>query len=624
MTSADTHVLPKIADGATPPAINGNITKTEWNTSVSFTTELHNNPTSVFVTTNSTYLFIGFNISTTSFTPVNDTVPTTPGYPLGYNNATHDWFAVVIDNNIDQAVNSTSIGTAAHPDDAVVLDQYVSGGYDGYANGSKTMPFHPDSSITLTGPNANTVLTGNNGANDVVTARDSTSSMVSYEIAKPLSKMDTAGSDFLLSNLGILQFSIFQWRASQANATVKSGHVDQTQWFSLRVNDTGTGLAIKAPSETKVNLVTNSPDSTAFDGFKTLSSLYGFSLTTNSNLQNVTMTKYDLNIIVIRNDGTMSAADQTKVYDYVRTGGRAMLFLGDASSSVDLASKFKVDLLRNSVYTDQNSTNLNVTSFGSAVPLHSDMLTNRTFSSLQMTSSALNTTTLFDNGTSFVADQRYQAYNLFNAPNGVVYDTANNGYNASDSFAGLSLGVGIDFIQGGRLTMMPSVSLIEDGQLANANNMLYLLQLIPWNSRVVNTLTVHSTSINTRNIKEGGSVLITATLTDGLNQTAPSFAAVRVEILVYGNIKQAVNLTREGQTGNFSATINISINGFLDLKIYGIAKGYGYSQGQTQNLFVQAKVKSFNDLTQLSPIIVVIFIISVIALVIVIQRVRKY
>ena len=208
---ADNHILPQVPDSAAP-VIDGNITAQEWNSTVTFQTTLHDKDTTVFVTTNSTHLFIGFNISTTDFTPVNNTVPTfapsVENYTLGYNNATHDWFALVLDNNIDQAAAGDSIATSASPDDAVIIDQYRQGAYDGFINGTEM--FTPDnSSLTYTGPDNSTTIDGAGGTNDVVTQRNTTSNQVIYEVAKPYSKIDEAGNDFLLSKLGILQFSIY-------------------------------------------------------------------------------------------------------------------------------------------------------------------------------------------------------------------------------------------------------------------------------------------------------------------------------------------------------------------------------------------------------------------------------
>ena len=152
-TSANDYILP-VVNSDNSPIVDGNITRSEWNSSVSYETTLHGIDATIYVVANDSHLNIGFNMSSDTFNSVNDTLSINS--TIGFNNDTHDWFAIVIDNNLDKEFSSSSYGTSMSPDDVIVIDQHKSGAYDAFANGSSTQNFIPDnSSLTYSHTDAN-------------------------------------------------------------------------------------------------------------------------------------------------------------------------------------------------------------------------------------------------------------------------------------------------------------------------------------------------------------------------------------------------------------------------------------------------------------------------------------
>ena len=66
----------------------------------------------------------------------------------------------------------------------------------------------------------------------------------------------------------------------------------------------------------------------------------------------------------------------------------------------------------------------------------------------------------------------------------------------------------------------------------------------------------------------------------------------------------------------------INDNGFINLEITAQKNGLGFAEAQSENIFVEANVGSCNDLSDLSIIIILIFIIASAALFLIVKRLQ--
>ncbi|MHA2504695.1 MAG: hypothetical protein ACXAE3_17740, partial [Candidatus Kariarchaeaceae archaeon] len=581
---AENHILPQTGDPV--PVIDGNITSTEWNSSATFTTSLHGDDTSIFVTTNTTHLFIGFNMSSTNFVSVNDTVPvynsTIANYTEGYNNATHDWFALLIDSNLDKASSVNGFGTTDSPDDAIVIDRYRSGGYDAFANDSSD-PFVPDTDITYTGPLNDTTLLGNNGSDFTSVARNVTDGQVIYEVIKPIDSADMNGYDYMLSDLGVLQFKLLRWTGSVANDTLTTGtgSAEESNWFSLRVEDDGVGEVIQGADETTLQVILNGADQSDIDALATFTSLYDFNVEVQSGVANATFDDIDLTIVLVGEDSILTAGEIETLLSAVRGGDNVLFMLGDNDASSDIAEGLELQFLSNSVVMNLNvnesSSDVMVTELTSTLKLtdQASAVTSQNVSELVFQSHALNTSELGD-ANRFVLGQEYLSYELFTTPAGFVYDESGDGFaNDTESLEGLSLGIALDLLKGGRVAVIPSSTMPLDGELTNADNAVFLLRLLPWMAQMMDTLEINGTSIAKNEMNIGESVKVSANMTDTLGNTL-SNAMVMAEVVLGGNVIKTVMLTQVGNSAVFEGDLSIDENGFMEIEITGYVEGFGF------------------------------------------------
>lgn len=633
------NTIPVISDDDLPPVIDGNITDVEWSTSATFTTELHDFDTTIQVTTNSSHLFIGFSYSTPNFLAVNNTVPSFDSsvfnYTLGYNNQTHDWFAIVIDNNLDKAESSNSIGTATSPDDAIVIDQYNSTAYDGYADGNSSFPYKADQPILYNGT-VNSVLDldidgttipGSNGSLDATVSRQTTTVLgetkVSYEITKPIDGSDAEGYDFNLQDTPVLQFKLFAWRNAYANDTLDTvTFAESSDWFSLRINDTGNGLTTKDLGDTSINFIGKSTNLNNFTAMETVFSLYGYDVTvSDSDLLNLTLTDYDLNIVVFDNENPLSTGEIESLRLYARNGGNLLvLFTNEDDNNADeFAEDLELTLLPNSALGSGDIPQLlefNNTDITSSLPITDEVngITNKTVERISFNAAAFNMTDIKNDNNTLLLGQEFFIYDLFDQSS-LVYDETGDGLiNTTESDNGfnmLSVGFSVDLEFGGRITVFPTADLLTNEFILTEDNLFFALRLITWNSRIQNTLDVASTEINTTGLISGDILEVTVNVTDSFGSTPDLPATVKVELAQVGQVFLSVELTQQGSSSIYSGSFEVNKVGFIDVAFVAFVEGWGFALGEQQDIFVESNPRSFNDLSDIDPIIVVLFLITV-------------
>ena len=628
-TSANDYVLP-VVNSDNSPIVDGNITRSEWNSSVSYETTLHGIDTTIYVVANDSHLNIGFNMSSDTFNSVNDTLSINS--TIGFNNDTHDWFAIVIDNNLDKEFSSSSYGTSMSPDDVIVIDQYKSGAYDAFANGSSTQNFIPDnSSLTYSHTDANdttftTKINGSSGVQNVNSARNISLGQVYYEITKPLNSLDEQGYDFSIDALKIVQFKLLYFQDLQANNTLANSesNLDTSPWFALRLDDREFQNTVKPLNTTNINLIHNTNQISDIDALQTISELYDLNLDIHSSVINSSLTNYDLNIVALDENTVLTQNEIDILIQYIRNGGNTMILFGSSANSKSISEALEFEYLPNKVLINNNDSMIPINSLNSDMSFlnQQTVYTNQTVNSLTYETSAFNITSLLNSSNKHLLGQEFMLYDLFNNPNSIAYDLSNDGFvNTTENFESLNLGIAIDLLKGGRLSLIPSTSIIKDNVLTNQNNYQYLLKLIPWNSKVTNHIKIGDLNLDKRTLAEGERLSINLTILDAFNSSI-SDATVVLELLIGGNLINATEFVYNTNTQMYEGEFIINENGFINLEITAQKIGLGFAEAQSENIFVEANVGSFNDLSDLSIIIILIFIIASAALFLIVKRLQ--
>jgi hypothetical protein len=589
LVASDSTIIPTIGEGGTVPTIDGNLTSfdTEWLDSVILNTTISGYDTSIRILSDETNLYIGFNYTSVNYVPVNGT---SYNATSDQNLDTHDWVALQIDNNLDQKI----YGSASNPDDVLVVDQFNSSAYDGYVNGSSSAYF------------ADTIVNGTDdgdaiSANVTVGADDH----LVYEFIKPHDAADKNGSDYNL-NRRILQFRISLFFNTTSNSSLSKAA--SSQWFSMRINETGTGIALETVGNTtiSINIVGDNTDG-MYSGLNTSLALFGFDTEVVTNNFSLNEDVY-LNIFIISENSAISDDQFDELRSYLGLGGRAIFFLSNASTSVsdDVAEKFNMDFLPNEIL-DNNETLLQLTANDLvSMPYlgETSLTTNTTVSAMTLTSSAFNTSSSYNKTENpYVYFQDYHMYDLFNPTFEIAYNTTEEQIVSDD----ISLGVSFDLLKGGRITLFPSTSMVSADYLTVEDNLIYLLRLLPWNSRIVNTLQVNSVEINSHHFNVTDQITVTANVTDEYG--------ANVSATVVSSLHQATAIVDiselTGSVDIYTGTLNITEDGSMTVKTYAFQEGYGYAEGTDKQLFVEEDVSLGNELSDLNVWLILIFLATI-------------
>lgn len=580
---SDPILLPKIEDGS-EPTIDGNMTTTadEWQDAVLFNTTVNLQDASVRVTSDSDNLYIAFNYTSPDFIPVNNTSYNSTD---GLNLDAHDWMVIQFDNNLDEM----ELASSSSPDDIIVFNQDNSTAYDGYLNGNSTHLFFVD--------------TINNGTKDGSYSFANETADLVYETSKPHSTADNKGGDIDLS-VSIIQFRMLSF----TNQTSNSTSFTSTEWFTLRINETGTGLALKTVSEITVFLNILDDEIGEFQALETTLEQYG--LNTSTTIGNFTLSDDDLIIIVVTEGHEMESTEIDDLIAHMELGGRVILYLSPESpSSSILADAFGFELLSNSVLAEDAELNITATEMGNARYISgSNLVTDRVVDNMVFSSSAFNiSSSLNSTITPFMLRQDFMMENIFTATN-LAYDSNDDDLVDSDeSFTDLSLGVSIDFLKGGRVSVFPSVSAISNEYLTTEENMFFLLRMLTWNARQIDTISIHSVGLDTHAVNQTEPIGITVNVTDGFGDIIPGLM-VKAELLLANNPVETVFLNSSGSL--YSGIVSSARSGSMVIKITAYLDGYGFAEGEKQELIIINVVSSFNDLSQLSWVMILLFIVS--------------
>ncbi len=567
---ADPFILPKI-DGA-GPTIDGNIAAAEWQDFLLFNATVNNQDAQIRVSSDDNNLYIGFNFTAPNFVPVDDN-----GFnaTITENLDTHDWVVFQFDNNLDQK----PMGTADSPDDAVIFDQYTNTAVDALINGT--------SYITDI---------DNEGNADGTYAFANVTDALTYEISKPLSSGDLNGSDIAIER-SILQFRINNF----FNQTSNSSSYSSTQWFTFRVNETGTGVAYKSVSNTTISLSIVSDDSSKYTGLSTVLDQYGFDVTTS--IGNLTFGDVDLNIIVIDETSSVDDNNLDELVTYIELGGKVIIFLAEGSGdSSKIAEKFNLEYLSESVKSPDNETMLTFSSTGFNSSLRyitaNTNVTDRVIKDVGFTSGAFNKSSLFDS--KYMFRQEYHMQDIFNIDNFLYSnDTVNSN---------ITIGASIDLMKTGRVSIFAGNSIVTNEFINYGDNMHLLLRMMPWNARLVNTLKINSVEIDDHAVNKTEPIKITINVTNGFDEYN---ADINVKAMLVRNDQAVFTLDLSSTTSVYEGVIETNVYGNMQIEVLAYLDGYGYAEGEIQQVFIDTQLNLYNSFSDISTLIMGIFVLSV-------------
>ncbi len=599
--SAEQHFLP-ITD--VPPIIDGNITTQEWNESVQFNATIGGGHADVLLTTTNTSLFFALNFTNPEFVIVNASNPI---------NQTHDFVALQIDRNLDKK----DLGTVESPDDVLVVDQYNATSYDGVTTTNASAPLQAD--VAINGTNDGNAVRLNQTRNG--------ETILSYEFTKPASGEDVNGSDYNLHDTNFLQFRFVVWFNASANATFSDALT--TEWFTLRVNETGTGFAL-APRPEDTRIYIDSLGQGDEEGLKSVLELYGYNFTLNKDdsVFNTTEVEDDALVIVMVGKDGYSSSYINELTDFIRLGGQAIILLSNASNSAltasrSIASKFGIDFLENRVLQNGDDViSIDSSNFNSRLIFTSGNSTalNREAQAVQFTSGVLNISKALDE--ELIQSQKFAIYNLFEGMNDLVYDENGNlipdqaeSYNEN-----LSLGVAMDFQLGGRLAMFPT-NFLTDDYLTAADNIEYLLRMVPWAAKQIGRIQVNNFTISISNATYNDIVQITANVTDNFGGIIED-ATVKVVLRRAGQPQLDLTLFHSGN-GLFTGEFTPKTYGWQELEVDVFFYGYGFASASNVPLFVQKPEPTFNSLSDLNIFLVITGVASIALFITTYTRIKK-
>lgn len=576
-TQADPSILPNVQ--GSEPTIDGIINLTEWTNSLLFNTTVDGKAAQVRVTSNNDNLYIGFNYTAVKYTPVNST---SFNNTLSENLDTHDWLVLQFDNNLDKK----NLGSAENPDDVVVVDQYKDETYDGYANGTSYLKdVTQDGSYTFV-----------NNTNDLT-----------YEFSKPLESGDKNGSDISIAR-SVMQFKFNYYTNETSNSTAFTS----TEWFTFRVNETGTGFALKSVSDVFINLNIVGNDGSDFIGLETSLVQYGFKV--DYIVGNLTIKESDLNIIILNDDATIKDEQLNELVSYIELGGKVMIFLSSTASAASqkIADKFNMNFINTKIKDANNNTELKMSnSINEHVFLKGPSnVTDKVIENVQFESSGLNTT-LMKSKSSYIFRQRYDMIDLF--------DSSDLKF-ASKTVSNITLAATFDLLKTGRVSLFASNDIVSNNQLTNADNLHMLLRLVPWNARLVNTIQINSLTLDKHTIMEDEKFTYSANVTDGFGNNNKDF-----QLLI--NLEQAhkahVSITANSTDVWYNGTLQTKGHGNMEITTVAFLRGYGFAEGQVQHVFIDTHLDLYNKFSDLSPWIAIPFALSVFLVYLSIVKTKK-
>jgi hypothetical protein len=591
----------KILPETNQPIIDGNITNEEWLDAVKFESNLDAKPVSVFVSSNASNLNFALNFTTTDFVPINLTMPVDENGTIieGIDPAIeypHDWMALQIDRKLD----GTNFGTPDSPHDALVINQYTNTSVDSHTN-STSHPFTAD--VDVSGSNdgyANFTIDGDH---------------IMYEFTKSMNSGDDAGFDINFEHLKILRFRFLAWFNQSANATLAES--TPTDWFTVQLNETGTGFSLaRSVSETPILIdISGFPDQEAIS-LELIGNFSGYNVQYRKADQALSISSNDTYVLLVGPNG-ISSTDLTIIENHMKLGGTAFFMLTDLNTqaSNNLAQKLNVDFVGRSIVSPVTNDTIALNNFGN-VPFFTgnSLVTDQEITELTVSANALRKSNLIgDDKVPYIFSQYYRTYELFGAESSWKIDANNNNaYDEDDDeFDGnYTIGLAIDLEFGGR-AILTTFNPLSSQFILDGSNIPFFLRALTWVTKETHALQLNDIIIDQKNYHVNDVLNLKLNISDIFDTDLGDDLELTLTVKRAGNSVQSSNMI---YTANNEYTSNLSFekDGFQTIQIIGYSSGYGFIKVDDINVFVERLPTLYNDWRDIHPFVMIISVISII------------
>ncbi len=564
------------------PIIDGNVTTLEWTNSARFETTLDNQDASVFVTTNESNIYFAINFTQFQYVELNMTAPVnSTNFNPGLNR-THDFIALQIDRNFDKQ----DLGSEESPDDVIVINRYENVSKDAFADGNATEVF------TLDADNNGTA----DGSAVVQVVNGTTSDSVSYEFQKNMQSNDSLGADFNLNESRGIQFRFVAWFNQTANASI--GAAFKTEWFTLRLNETGSLASVKPITSTPVALDFFGLEEGDKNALTTAMEFSGYNVT---DLSNQNISAYGDNIegtlIFVVGDASVDKEKIQSALDYVKLGGTAIFVLSgisdDATStSKSIAEGFGLDFDDRMLLTSNQTFEASASDLGNMDYLTGESLaTNEAVNTLKGTAYFLNSTGVRENA--LILSQRYMDYEIISLPSSTYLDSDGDGIIGEDDnmTTTATVAVGFDLLKGGRAVITSLNPLLADDAL-NQGNIPFFYRTLTWVSKQTQALVGHSSGISATQITQGDKLTVTANVTDLFGNSLKD--SVEITALVTRAGSPLLRSDMIEVDGTYNTELTIDLYGWMEVKVSGNASQYGFVEFKVVEFLSERAYQGFN------------------------------
>ncbi|MCG3218272.1 MAG: hypothetical protein KAR35_04675 [Candidatus Heimdallarchaeota archaeon] len=604
----------------TPPVIDGNVSDiSEWLDSGNFTINFggpHSIDANLYFTTNDTHMFILMNYTTEYYAPVNTTIPEPYNVTIEngsdpydvlvtptYNNQTHDWWAIVFDNNLD-ARDWKETNT---PDDALTINRYFNESADARLYNDVSILNNTLDVLNKTLYNDTLLEDTNvliNGTNDVVssmnytTAVDSDLTTVTIELVKPLYSTDENGSDYDYDTTRAISFNVYFWENKTnhfANTSDLFAHSYSSDW-----------LAYYAPLDEEVYLATQpincsmsidlrgvpAADKVHYNSFINSLLLYNYDIgQIGSDITLEALESANLTILIV-NTHAYTGAEISAIHDYIRFGGQLMIIVGSKgqANADDLLDDLGISTVSSPVLaTGENDIGLTkfTANLSNTLPFMNEAtsFTNESTRTVTISNVTALNLTLMDEQTLF--EQKYSYHSFLDVFPGLFVDQDSNGsYNSVEDMtlnANYSLGAVFEFYFGGRVSVFSSLDLFGSN-FFDTDNLDLFYRMMQWNAKFIDETETQLKEVTPNVLKYNEEAYFEANVTfkDGL---VFENAIVTVEIYRSGSLVDSFELTETD--GIYSGYGVMNYTGAINVKVVAYQAGYGYSSSDSYPVLVE-------------------------------------
>lgn len=598
----------------TAPVIDGSLEsfKGEWDDAVEYSTQFGEESytsVSIRVKANYTHLFIAVEYITTVYVEINTTVPVGDTY----NNQSHNWYAIVFDQNFDNI-----IGSKLTPEDAVVVNYRLEGAVDAYINGTKENSLVEDSAV---GGFNNSIAALVAEQQDIPTEYK-----VTFEIAKELNSGDAPGNDISLEQNDVIRFKLLAWENKTAIYNTTILNEVQTPWLSFQLERLYEVFSYVSDfSNVNVTVYVSDSANTDEENLTTVYYMleaYGFNVSvysdTDTNIDETPLNHTNL-LIMIGAHTKLATSEVEAVRSFVSSGG-SLLILGDTitaeSKLNNLLTKFGFEFYNASLVSKNPATNttltINTPDFVNLPYLTEDVvLSNNSLASIPYQGSAINISAGIGEGRYL-----YQEGDLYPVANvsGDYYIDLDKDFQFNKTVDvelndSAVVQIALELQRGGKLIACASADLFNSSNIVNPGIKTLLLRELTWLLNMQFRIHYDNFNVLQSKVNFGDAINVNITISSD-NNTIPSDVRVWAVAMELKSDIDKANLTVMDNQGNYNGSIipEHAKGNYIDISIRMHKRGYGYNETGLVEITLIRQVE-FN--MKVDPISAILFFASI-------------